>query len=594
MDTAHMQKNRSAKLVLSLVLGVLSILGISSFAADPSFSITPSSGTQLKLHCKYNFWILINPGGQTYNGFDSTLKFDSSSIAILHQSINPFFTSTTNGFISSGFLYRSYWVKPGGSWSSVLTAANFLFSTTQNILSTYLEFTTITWWMIVFDMNTTDDGAVINSSISSLDILTWTTNAGYAFSPLPCIIDNEAPLMMGLYPANNARYISTGQIISFVLYDRAWPWTAAGVSPMTNTNNRSHYRYSGLDTSNLNNYQSAPSSVDNQEWVYSWSIKVTIACPNCTWWWRTYTLNPANLNISQRTGNNSINRYTRDSENRWYAVNFASPAPFGYEVEKQITMTIVWSDNPNELGTIHTGNFTAAFNSPLAPTISMTSPIDWATFVDSKISPITFTFIDDRAGIDTWSINISIPAIYSWVDLLYTWKTYSWTDLAITLISGQPWLWNSWSYSVSLVPQRHFPSNAEILITWSVKDLASNTSNASWQFTTRPSCSFWWCTDTFGLNIFWGSYAWTYSFSGGIIIVTWTNINSPYPYLTWTNNDILMCGRPYTWTILQWNIWIYDTNGISINGTLYTWDGLYITWMDGLDFIYTNGTIIVQ
>jgi hypothetical protein len=47
-----------------LALCVLSILGSGSFAADPSFSITPISGTQLKLHCIYNFGLLINPNGQ--------------------------------------------------------------------------------------------------------------------------------------------------------------------------------------------------------------------------------------------------------------------------------------------------------------------------------------------------------------------------------------------------------------------------------------------------------------------------------------------------------------------------------------------------
>jgi hypothetical protein len=59
-----MQSKRLTKIIISLALCVLSILGSGSFAADPSFSITPISGTQLKLHCIYNFGLLINPNGQ--------------------------------------------------------------------------------------------------------------------------------------------------------------------------------------------------------------------------------------------------------------------------------------------------------------------------------------------------------------------------------------------------------------------------------------------------------------------------------------------------------------------------------------------------
>ncbi|MEI6673198.1 MAG: hypothetical protein WCL02_08030 [bacterium] len=63
-----------------------------------------------------------------------------------------------------------------------------------------LEFTTLAGNIIVFDKNTTDDGAVINSSISSLDTLTGITNATYTFIPLPCIVDNEAPTITNTTP----------------------------------------------------------------------------------------------------------------------------------------------------------------------------------------------------------------------------------------------------------------------------------------------------------------------------------------------------------------------------------------------------------
>ena len=587
-----MQSKRLTKIIISLALCVLSILGSDSFAADPSFSITPISGTQLKLHCIYNFGLLINPNGQWYNWFDSTIKFDSGNISIIHQSIHPFFTSTTNGFIADGHLYRAYWVKPGGSWATVLTAANFLFSTTHNIISSFLEFTTRTWGTISFNQNTTDDGAVINSSTSSLDILTWVSNAGYTFLPLPCIIDNELPLIMNPIPSNNANTIASWQVVSFVFYDWAWPWFAPGIAPMTNTNNRSHYRYSGLNTSNLNNYKAAPSTVDNQEWIHSGTINVRISCPTCSWGC-AYTLTAANLNIIPWTGNSWINRYTRDSADRGYAVSFPAPIPYGYEIEKEVTMIISWSDNPNELWTTHTGSFTVIFNSPVNPVISMTSPNNGATFIGPKISPITFDVQDIWAGIDTWSIEITVLEIYSGTDLLYTGKTYSGTDLTITRVSGQAWLGNSWSYQVSFVPTRYFPNDTWILITGYVKDLAGNITTGNRQFSTRPDCGFFWCSELFDVNILDGLFLWSFAFSWSVIQVTWTNTNSPYPYFTWVYNEILMCGRPYTWAILTGNIWIYDTSGTQIND-IFTGDKLYITWMDGLDFILSGNVVIIQ
>jgi hypothetical protein len=108
------------------------------------------------------------------------------------------------------------------------------------------------------------------------------------------------------------------------------------------------------------------------------------------------------------------------------------------------------------------------------------------------------------------------------------------------------------------------------------------------------SCADWWCSDVFNINILWWTHFGPYSFTWWLIIITWTNLSSPYPYLTWVNNDTLMCGRAYTWTMLTWNIWIYDTTGVQINGAIYTGDILYITWMDWLDFVLSGGVVIIQ
>ncbi|MCF7835359.1 hypothetical protein K9M48_04955, partial [Candidatus Gracilibacteria bacterium] len=62
-------------LVLFVLFGIL--LGISTtvFAADPSFYISPLSGSDLKLHCRYTFNAKLSAGGQSYNGFYHTIMF---------------------------------------------------------------------------------------------------------------------------------------------------------------------------------------------------------------------------------------------------------------------------------------------------------------------------------------------------------------------------------------------------------------------------------------------------------------------------------------------------------------------------------------
>lgn len=576
-----------AKCISLLVIWLLTILGMTTFAADPSFSIVPAS-TGLKLHCNYIMWVMINPNNIGYNWFESHIKFNNVVAAINHISVNPFFTTSFTGYIKYWFLYKAT------GWSTVWTniplqASTFWFKTTRNVASTTLEFTNVTGWTITYDKNTTDDGAVINSSISSLDILTWVTNVTYTFTPVPCILDNEAPLMANNYPSNNATNIPAGAIISFLLYDWAWPWIVSWPAPL-GSNNRQHYWYSWLNSTTLSNYQTAPSTVDNQEWVNSWSIRVNLSCPTCVWWSWPYILSGSSLTTSAWTGDASKNKYTRNSKDRWYIVSFPAPAP--YEIEKLITVSVSERDNANENGSVHTGTHVFSFNAPVPPTITRIIP-STSINIEPTIDPIVFVFSDAWAWVNPWTIQITIPQIISW-SIFYTGYTYSGSDLSIILTGGSAGTWNAGTYQVSFSPKRPLPSNTVIRLTWLVYDYANNPWTYDQIFTTKMSCEDWWCLDFFTLNILWGTNIGSYPFTWHLIVITWTNNDSLYPYLTWIDNDILMCGRPYTWTILTGNIWIFDTTGTQINGILYTWDELYITWMDGVDFILSGGVVIIQ
>ncbi|HBB04722.1 TPA: hypothetical protein DCZ39_07705 [Patescibacteria group bacterium] len=87
------------KIVTFVTLGLLSMLGMISFAADPSFSITPSSLTG-KLHCGYTFGMILNPAGINYNGFSSTIKFDSGNVSLRGMTFNPIFAGPHTSYIT--------------------------------------------------------------------------------------------------------------------------------------------------------------------------------------------------------------------------------------------------------------------------------------------------------------------------------------------------------------------------------------------------------------------------------------------------------------------------------------------------------------
>ncbi len=587
---------RSVKIGLSLVTAIVSIFGLAVFANNPHFSIVPDTLTG-KLHCEYQFGMIINPEGSWYNAFENTIQFQSWYVLVTPVSINTnIFNGVTSHFITWS-LYRAWWTMLPGTYSTAtITWLLFNFKTLQNITSTQLIFTTLTGWSITFDPNTTDDGIVLNSSINSFDILQSVNTGTYTFVPLPCIFDTTPPSIWWNYPTNGLRFVPYNSTITLVLYDRVGSQIWWSDPRMTHNNNTEHYRYSWNDTSNIANYVPVPTSwpkVDNQEGVNSWTISLTIACPTCSWWagW-SYTFIPGSpsLTITERTWTNTINMLTRQNKIRWYFLSLTAPAP--YEIEKQVYVYRTGIDNPNPDGNIHTGHWSFSFNAPQNPTITRIQP-STSSNIPTTFSWFVFNFEDDRAGVDTGTISITIPEYHSWTKF-YTGHTYSWNELTITLIGWSPGTGNSWSYQVAFNTLRPFPSNATIQITWFVKDLAGNIWTYIGSFTTAMSCEDRGCADYFTVNIFTGFNAWSFHFTGTLIQVTGTVIWSPYPYLTGIYNDTLMCGRPYSWTLLTGNIWIYDTSGIQINGYLYTGNILYITGLDGLNFIYDNGTIIIQ
>ena len=359
-----------------------------------------------------------------------------------------------------------------------------------------------------------------------------------------------------------ATKIASDRIITFITYD----WDSS---------NKVSYWFNWNSTWSLSNYVSAPNNVDNQEWVDSGSVFVKLSCLTCSG-------SPSNvsaiLNMSDWDWNSSINALTWDSQRRWYNVSINPPFP--YEVEKQVTVNISVSDNPNENWQTHTQTKSFSFNAPVAPNITRISPTTDTFVSPSKDFPISFYISDDWAGVDTGSVVINVS--YSGGEFVY-----SWSDLDFQLSWWQAWLWNAWSYVVSFYPREDLPVLTEVTLSVTWYDLAWSVKLLQSSFTTRPECSFFGCIDS--VNIVWNEI--NQIFSWTVLYITWTNPNSPYPFLTWENNEILMCGKDWSGANILGNVYLYDGLWNRLSNIQYTWDNLFITWFD---VVYQDGMIIVE
>ncbi len=547
---------------MSIIVWLLIMLSW-AMAFDTNFYFVPASGTSFKLYCETPVYFMINWWSNKYNWFSSSIKFDSTNIQIIPWTIHTDFPNGSNAVV--GNLYNVWWAMKWWYKEWILTWVTFYIKTKNNINSTSLSFVWFDGSDPSYWLDTTDDGISLNGyDESSRDILSSVTNTTYNFVALPCNPDGKQPTIANMSVTNLATKVPSDKTISFVTYD----WDGSTSSKMT------HW-FSGNSVDDLSNYVTAPDNVDNQEWVNRGSISVKVSCPTCS---GSPSNVPATLNISDWAWTTSMNALTWDNERRWYNVSFNPPFP--YEVEKQVTVNISVVDNPNEFWATHTKTYNFSFNKAVEPSITRTYPTTNTFVSPSKNFPISFYISDDWAWVDT--TNVVITTSYSGKEFVY-----SWSDLSFELTWWQEWLWNAWSYVVSFNPKEDFPVLTEITIyvTWS--DLAGNTKSIQSSFTTRPDCSFFGCIEN--VNIIWNGV--NQIFSWEILVVTWTNPNSPYPYLTWENSEILMCGKDWSGTNILGSVYLYDMSWNKLNNVWYTWNELFITW---LDIVYQDGVVIVE
>ncbi len=572
------------KLILFIV-PLFMMLMFAQAADIPYFYFQSNSGNRLKLYCTNNLKMWVDAWNQKYNGFEAYIKFDTWDIQITSVSVNSDFS---NGQKKELFwnMYHVWWAMPWWYKTNKTELVNLNYETLRNITWTKFSIKDMNWannyWL-----QTTADGLTLNwYDVSSKDILTWVEDLLLEYYAYPCDIDTQNPIIWNLNKSwttdsvDKQTKIPSDQTLSFETYD----WDSL---------HKVNYWFSGKDTSNLDNYVSAPNNVDNQEWINSGSISVKVSCEKCS----TPKSNVnATLNISNWNWTSGKNALTWDSERRWYNVSF--DAPFPYEVEKEIVIKVSVSDNANELWTTHTWTRTIKFNSPVPPTIDMLEPTNTLFASPSRNNPLKFYFSDDWAGVDSGTISLEIKEI-TWEndEIIMTGYVYSGSELSMSLSGWSEWIWNEAKYEVEFYPKRDFPENKIITVVAYAKDLAWNEKTQLFTLMTRQSCEFYGCresTNVFGLV--WTNISRRFNFTWSVLIVS-EYVNQwgvEYPYLS--GNELVCKSSNRDGLLLTWEVNLYDENNHFLwNSTGYQDNVLYVTGSEKLDiYLDENGKVVAK
>lgn len=236
---------------------------------------------------------------------------------------------------------------------------------------------------------------------------------------------------------------------------------------------------------------------------------------------------------------------TWQSRNKNYTVNIDSSELFDYGIEKQITISGNVRDRNNNLRT-----FSLNFNPGNWPTLIAGSRIPAANSTRiNTTDPIQLWIQDEWAGVDSWSIIITVQWIWG---TSYGPYIFSWNDLNLSWVASNA---NQPNYYLSITNHVVFPSSWIIQISVYAEDMEGNIDTINdYSFTTRPSCADLWCCNE-------------------VYIQTW--IFSPFIY----NEFILnISGGIQPSFVVDGNTWTVDCGMANETAlTIYKWSE-EITW----------------
>lgn len=554
-----------------LYLLALVMLVCWSFVSANTLSIMTWDTYTWRYFCPIDLPVTVNYDGEHWFGnCQYGLEFDSDNVVLQFWWMGSNFTKIDQNYFTwnnDNILYidvknQERLINETSVCSKIIfnTISPVQTSTTIKFVDRYWNYPTSSTFL-----NTTE---WLNASNGGTDTLTWVQDLKINLFACPCTLDNNEPTIHN-WSHNTTTHYLWPQTIRFLVYDK-W-WTSR--SYWTNW------------TKNFANYTGAwvPSNMDNQEWINSGTIVVKVY----SWDTLITTMNAGDdaLTITEYTWSNDIPRFTWDGNIRWYWVSFNTDF---VAVETPVKIEVSVSDNalvgsgPCQTNA-HTTVESRNLNQREKPIITFNAPT-W-----QNVNPnvwVELTVSDSRAWINTGSLVVQILEITSWWQVIMSWSVYSWSDLHFQLIAGSGVLWWASKYKVTFQPKYEFAVDSTITLSGYVEDLVGMTGQKTHQFHTRKDCTFYGCVNF--VDIFFGDM-WNLIlnwFTWSLIVITGTI--AQYPYLTWSDWEIVMCGPIDDSINLTWNIDIYS-GGVRINGNMYPDEELYVT---GLDFEYQDGVII--
>ncbi len=373
----------------------------------------------------------------------------------------------------------------------------------------------------------------------------------YTFLQQPCVADTTAPVMTISTPTSGIKRSSQSGVI-FTLTDSVW---VNGVSNVPYV-----FTWWAVWTGNPSG------SITNQYGIDLSTLSLTVSGNGSR-----ITFNGSSFS----TGDSSQSLYAAPVGKTWQynTLNYNSvitgSALFDYGVEKTITITGYVRDRANNLYTLTT----LTFNQPVGPTLiaGSRSPDASAIFVNLS-APIKIGIQDDWAGVNSWSILVTVQGING---TSYGPYTFSWSALNLNPVAGQA---NYPDQYVNITNHLDFPTSGMFQVSVVAYDMGGTIDTiADYTFTTRPSCSEFQCCNPISLQLWSGT---SFSYTGLTLnIFGWIN-----PYFSWSvgtwGTGYIYCGT--------------ENAGLSIySGSSYTsGSSVFSSFFEGSELIFSGSNVV--
>ena len=296
----------------------------------------------------------------------------------------------------------------------------------------------------------------------------------YYVYQLPCSLDSIAPGITIPVPASSIRQSSLSGI-QLILTENIWnawptevPYVRTGGLPGSG----------GIWTGNS-------WSLNNQYGVNFSTFQIHIS-GNGTGRYFTGGMFLPSGTLSAIASNKTWQFNDRD-----YTVYISWTKLFYYGIEQPITITGNVYDRYGNFS-----SFSRTLNTPIGPWLIPGSDIPaWGAVWILTTAPVKLGIMDDWAGVNSWTIIITLSGI-GWTT--YGPYTFTWTALNL---SGVQWTANQPDYYITISSQIAFPSSWTIQVSVSAQDMEWNPDTiGDYSFETKPSCADLGCCDNISIQ----------------------------------------------------------------------------------------------